>query len=298
MVGLLAILIALTCFNVNYVINSAYSSSSVLLQNTNPTGTENGPPEGEPPEGFDENGPPEGEPPTEQSGPPGATRPPDGASGPPEGSGPPDGTSGPPEGSGPPEEGEPPEGVSGPPESSNTETTTDEAPPENNETSNNGTETSQEQNSEEEKELSLIDLLPSISVYNYIVFGFQGLAIAVIMSYLLMSQFNKKTIKETFNSVVKKIAFAICTILLTASILLIEASITYENIPKDNLATRVSNDSINSVTFQAVNEYRKDITISSGDYLSEKANENVFLAMGKIETVLENLNVKKTGILK
>lgn len=55
-----------------------------------------------------------------------------------------------------------------------------------------------------------------ISTANYIMFGAEGLIISILVIYLIMSRFNKLTLKETLKNADKAIIFILTTILVTA----------------------------------------------------------------------------------
>lgn len=65
----------------------------------------------------------------------------------------------------------------------------------------------------------------NLSITSYILFGFESILIGTIIIYLIMSNFNNKTFKKTFNSIDKIIIFilsdSIITIALTYSFILI-----------------------------------------------------------------------------
>lgn len=250
MCGLLVILIFFSYLNVDYVIDKAYSSSSVLMQNSgnNLQKPDGPPPEGAPPEGSSGEKPPEK---------------PEGA--PPEGSNgekPPDKPEG--------DEGERPEvSAEGTTDGTNGETSSGDG-----ETSNDSVETTEDKTSEEsnnvtDSEVDFKAMFSKISLYNYVVFVFNGLSISILLSFLIMSQFNGKTIKETFNSLFKKIIFVVCIIMLSTGITLIETSITVHNLPEDSKLKNNISTSVN-VVFSGASEIENDVSVTSGDYNSEK----------------------------
>lgn len=55
----------------------------------------------------------------------------------------------------------------------------------------------------------------SIDWYYYLLFGIESLIIVLILVYLIMSKFNKKTYKETFINTDKKIIYILLVIILT-----------------------------------------------------------------------------------
>lgn len=59
---------------------------------------------------------------------------------------------------------------------------------------------------------------PTISTLYYVLFGIESLFIGLTLMYLIMSNFNKKSFKETFSSGDKIIIFVLATILITTGL--------------------------------------------------------------------------------
>ena len=132
------------------------------------------------------------------------------------------------------------------------------------------------------------------SVYYYIVLGLEGLVTSSLIIYLLMSGFNKKSIKETFKSGDKIIIYLLSLALLTLALtyssdkLLSNNSTNKDNQMNNNMGSE-------NVTYKGAEEITKDTTISSGEYESTNSDENAILVSGDITSSLSNITVTKKG---
>lgn len=86
---------------------------------------------------------------------------------------------------------------------------------------------------------------PTISTAYYIIFGIQAVIISLTLMYLLLSGFNKKTLKETLGTPDKIIIILLSTILLTGGAIYGEKQIT-ENVfyKEPTQVTQNNNDTI------------------------------------------------------
>ena len=64
--------------------------------------------------------------------------------------------------------------------------------------------------------------------------------------------------------------------------------------PNGNMQNQMGGNS-SSVTYSGVQEITENITITSGEYSSETADENAILVSGDIDATLSNITVSKTG---
>lgn len=133
----------------------------------------------------------------------------------------------------------------------------------------------------------------NISNTYFILFVIQSLAITLIIMYLLMSKFNKKTLKETFISSDKIIIYGLSTIIITSSLTYLD-NYVIKNIllPSGNSNNSTLN---NNVTYSSTKEITGNTKLNSGKYTSTKSDENVILASGDISATLKNISVSKTG---
>ena len=134
-----------------------------------------------------------------------------------------------------------------------------------------------------------------------IIFGIESLVLAVLISYLIMSNLNKKTIKETFITSDKIIIYALLTIVLTGAFIFTDKLVT-ENYflntnetnkekPNDNQGSTINT----NTTYKAATEITSDTTIKDKDYTSTESDENALLVNGKVSVTASDIEVTKTG---
>ena len=75
---------------------------------------------------------------------------------------------------------------------------------------------------------------PTINTIYYILFFVEGLSVGLVVIYLIMSKFNAKTLKETFNSV-KKIILFICLIIIVSVGLTVIQTVLVKNMITNNV---------------------------------------------------------------
>ena len=129
----------------------------------------------------------------------------------------------------------------------------------------------------------------------YIIFGIESLLLGATITYMILSNLNKKGIKETFKNKDKVIIFIMSTIILTASLTYVDSFITkkYFISNSENDIKNMNNGSTN-VTYTASKEINESTTIDSGDYNSTESDENAILINNGTSTI-SNINVTKTG---
>jgi len=131
----------------------------------------------------------------------------------------------------------------------------------------------------------------SLDISYYILFGIEGLIIAYLIMYLIMSNFNKKTLKETFNSkdkiFIMILSCIIITTLITVGDIIITNKISTNNIPNNNLQ--------DNTTYTAVTSITSDSDINNQEYTSSNADENALLVSGDITVSLSSSTVMKAG---
>lgn len=120
-----------------------------------------------------------------------------------------------------------------------------------------------------------------------------------------MSNFNKKTIKETLDNVTKAIIYIVIVAFLTVGITILQIYYT-NNVLIDNSNNQTQNSNmqlpekgINSnsvnVNYTATKEITEDTTLNNGSFSSTTSNENGLLATGTISATLSNISVNKSG---
>ena len=132
-----------------------------------------------------------------------------------------------------------------------------------------------------------------------ILFGIESLTLSIIVLYLIMSGFNKKTFKETLANSDKILIYILGVIILTSGLTFTENLVA--NKLRDNANV---NDNSNqgmgagqntNISYSAVKEITKSTTETSGDYESSKSDENAILVSGDIDVTLSNISIDKTG---
>ena len=143
----------------------------------------------------------------------------------------------------------------------------------------------------------------NLSSSYYVIFGVFSFIIASTVIYLIMSNMNKKSFKEVFNSNNKKVISVLMIILLTSCLTFLSGYITNNYFltntsnkdVKDNMDNRKNSSSQGSITYSSNKDITSDDTISSGTYTSNTADENTISATGKINVNLSNIEVNKSG---
>ena len=175
------------------------------------------------------------------------------------------------------------EEVSEKPDSSNQGETPPDMP-----SDNQGSETKPEMPNGENKN--------NISTIYYVLFGVESLIITILVIYLVMSSFNKKTLKETFINKDKIIIYVLGSIILTIGLTYLMSFLTTlnneNNTGNDNFNPNQNN---SNITYSASKEITTSENIDSGKFSSSNSNENSILVSGEVSVNLENITVSKTG---
>lgn len=133
-----------------------------------------------------------------------------------------------------------------------------------------------------------------ISLVYYILFGVQSLIISLLLIYLIMSKFNKKTLKETLSSSDKIIIYCLSVILFTLILMYAQVKILNQfQVNSPNIENMNKNNS--NISYSGAYEITENSEITSGEYNSSKEDENAILVNGDIDVKIENVNVEKTG---
>ena len=128
-----------------------------------------------------------------------------------------------------------------------------------------------------------------IALVYHFAFILEGAVLASLIMYLVMSNFNKKTLKETFSTKEKIIIAVLSIIILTSGITCISTKMTNSSQNKVEM-----NQNSNNVSYSATKEINENSTITSGDYTSTNKDENALLISGST-TKISNITVNKTG---
>ena len=136
----------------------------------------------------------------------------------------------------------------------------------------------------------------SISTIYYVIFTIESLCISLVIIYLIMSNFNDKSIKETFSEKNKIIIYIICTIIITTLITFLDLALTNKFfLSNDSFNPTNFNNNSNNISYSSNKEITSNTDINNENLDSSNSNENALLVSGKIESNLTNVNVSKTG---
>lgn len=128
--------------------------------------------------------------------------------------------------------------------------------------------------------------------YFYIIFIVEGLIISSIITYLILSKFNKKTFKETFENNDKKVIFGLLILVLTT---LVTTGASIIKLPVKNKTSEEQNQQTSNISYKSANEITEDKNVKSENYNSTTADENALLVSGKVNVTVEDSKVTKTG---
>ena len=192
--------------------------------------------------------------------------------------------------------GTPPEKPSG--DNENNENTPPEKPSEDNNTNNEKTQMP----SESENGFPEMNNMPdrnsslSISTEYYVAFAIEGLVLSALVMYLIMSNCNKKDLKETFANKDKIIISVLSVVILTSLITLGSSVITNKFVlnKENNIQNNQNNQNNNGATYSSVTSITEDTTIKDKEYTSNTSEENA-LSISKAKVTLDGISITKTG---
>ncbi len=133
------------------------------------------------------------------------------------------------------------------------------------------------------------------NIFYYILFGIEGLIISLTLTYLIMSKFNKKTFKETFENSDKTIIYILLSILLTSVFTLGSSAINInKNETNNNQQTQIGGNQGTNVSYSAKKEVTSDETLEDETYESTTKDENA-LSVSNATVTAKGITVNKTG---
>lgn len=138
----------------------------------------------------------------------------------------------------------------------------------------------------------------SLTSTYYIVFIVECLVISGLIIYLIMSNFNSKTIKETFINKDKIVIGILSVIVLTSILSLLSIKITNDYfITNDNINNMDNNmnNGTNNISYSSNKEINESTNITDENYESNNSDENALLINGDIDVNISNISVTKTG---
>ena len=189
----------------------------------------------------------------------------------------------------------PPEKPTGDTNSNNTGTPP-EMPTGNTNASNMGTPPNQAQNGTQNPNSQT-----KIKTNKIIILGIEGLAIAILITYIALSKFNKLTLKETLKSTETKIIFIAITILLTTILTIGQIYIAQNIINKKNNTenTQMMPQEINNSSQTAEATGEKTITGETEtlkeEYTTTDSDKSAILVENGGNATIEGATISKTG---
>ncbi len=135
----------------------------------------------------------------------------------------------------------------------------------------------------------------SISYIYYIIFGAEGLVIALAVMYLVMTRCSRRSLREVFRNRDKLVIFTLATVLITSGLTFAEGTVTEKCFLGSGGGGAPVGQSAEDVSYSAAKEITEDTTIKSGTFKSSNKDENAILTTGDIKAVLSGITVDKTG---
>ncbi len=137
----------------------------------------------------------------------------------------------------------------------------------------------------------------SLTLWYYVIFAACGIVIGLIIMYLIQSNFNAKSLKETFISKDKIIIAILGTVLLSVMFTFGCKCITenYFLSSESEKNSMPSNQGGNSnVSYTAIKEITEDEDVTGEEFSSKTADENAIM-ISNSESTLDKVIVSKTG---
>ena len=130
----------------------------------------------------------------------------------------------------------------------------------------------------------------------YILLGVESFIISTMLVYLVMSRFNKKTFKETYEDKDKLIIAGLLIVILTGGMTYLSSTFkgssnSTSGIPNSN----TQNESNSKATYTSAKEITTNENLDEGTYNSTTKDENAISVSGNVTSTLFNVTVSKTG---
>ena len=135
----------------------------------------------------------------------------------------------------------------------------------------------------------------SVSTTTYVLLGVESLVLIGTSMYLVISGFNKKSFKETFEDKGKLVLYGMATLILAGGLTYLSTIFISDSKENNGFINGGGGGSSSNVTYIASKEITSDETITSGDYSSTEKDENAISVSGKIKASLSGITVNKTG---
>lgn len=141
-----------------------------------------------------------------------------------------------------------------------------------------------------------------IRTIHYIMFVMEGVIISILITYLVMSKFNKFTLQETLNGTSKVIIFGLIIIIITTALTLAQICIAKKFFTAENSNSQNNqqmfpgenmNSSSNSVTKVGANEIDGTDETLTSSYTASESDESVILVENGGNVTLDGAKVTK-----
>ena len=168
-------------------------------------------------------------------------------------------------------------------------------PEDNNDTSNTNDNQNNNEMTSMPSNMSNMNNTKSLTTIYYIVFGIECLVIAILVMHLIMSNLNKKSLKETYQNKDKILITILGTIILSGILTYLSTIITTNYFLNSNTQNGNNNMQNNqNISYSASTTIAEDTTITEGEYTSANKDENVILVDSSNATI-SNVTVEKEG---
>lgn len=116
-----------------------------------------------------------------------------------------------------------------------------------------------------------------------VLFGIESFVFGILLMYLIMSNFNKYSIKETFKNKDKILIFIMSIIIITGGLTYLDSYLT-KNVFLSNDKNNGMNMN-NNASYTTNTETKEDTEINSGEYKSSSSDENTVLVSNGTSTI-------------
>ena len=145
-----------------------------------------------------------------------------------------------------------------------------------------------------------------ISTMYYVLFAGEALVVSALLVYLIISNFSKKTLKETFSNAGTIVIFLIIVVALTTGLTFAQSYIANKGVSSSTVQTPMNNmnnmqpgggmnSNGGSVTYTATKEIAESSDLSSETITSTNSDENGILVTGDVEVNISDVTVEKSG---
>ena len=136
----------------------------------------------------------------------------------------------------------------------------------------------------------------------YVLFALEAFVVSALIVYLIMSNFNLRTLNETLGSGIKALSFTIIVVILGMVLTFLQIYITNNYLIAESSQSQqmpqgggMNGENNSNVTYTATKTLTEDTSIDGENYTSTTSDENGLLADGDIDVTASNITVTKSG---